>query len=72
MLLTTHCRWEPQRYGTNSVFASKDGPVTTSELLSQIIDDIADNSAALDCAAEVEHCRTIVARGRAAEFQLRA
>jgi hypothetical protein len=44
----------------------------TSELLSQIIDDIADDSAALDCAAEVEHCRTIVARGRAAEFQLRA
>ena len=65
-------KWRAQRYGTDCIFASKDGPVTISELLSRVIDDIAEDAAALNCAAEVEHCRTIVARGSSAEFQLRA
>ena len=37
-----------------------------------MIEDIAEDAAALNCAAEVEHCRTIVERGSSAEFQLRA
>lgn len=65
-------KWRAQRYGTDCIFASKDGPVTISELLSGIIDDIAGDAEALNCAAEIEHCRTIVARGSSAEFQLRA
>jgi carboxylate-amine ligase len=65
-------KWRAQRYGTDCIFASKDGPVTISELLTRIIDDIAGDATALNCAAEVEHCRTIVERGSSAEFQLRA
>ncbi len=65
-------KWRAQRYGTDCIFASKDGPVTISELLSRVIDDIAEDAAALNCTAEVEHCRTIVDRGSSAEFQLRA
>jgi carboxylate-amine ligase len=65
-------KWRAQRYGTDCIFASKDGPVTISELLTGVIDDIAEDAAALNCAAEIEHCRTIVERGSSAEFQLRA
>lgn len=65
-------KWRAQRYGTDCIFASQDGPVTISETLSRIIDDITEDAAALECGAEVEHCRTIVARGSSAEFQLRA
>jgi carboxylate-amine ligase len=65
-------KWRAQRYGTDCIFASKDGPVEISELLSRVIEDIAEDAAALNCAAEVEHCRTIVERGSSAEFQLRA
>lgn len=61
-----------QRYGTDCIFASKDGPVTISEMLSRIIDDTAEDADALGCAAEIEHCRIIVDRGSSAEFQLRA
>ncbi|WP_439363406.1 carboxylate-amine ligase [Bradyrhizobium sp. DASA03005] len=65
-------KWRAQRYGTDCIFASKDGPVTISELLTRLIDDIAEDAAALNCPAEIEHCRTIVERGSSAEFQLRA
>ena len=65
-------KWRAQRYGTECIFASKDGPVTISEWLSTILNDVAEDAAALDCVPEVEHCRTIVERGSSAEFQLRA
>ncbi len=65
-------KWRAQRYGTDCIFASKDGPITISELLSKVIDDTAEDADALRCSAEVEHCRTILLRGSSAEFQLRA
>lgn len=65
-------KWRAQRYGTDCIFASKDGPVTISEMLSRIVDDTAGDAEALGCTAEIEHCRTIVERGSSAEFQLRA
>ena len=65
-------KWRAQRYGTDCIFASKDGPVTISEMLSRIIDDTVEDADVLGCAAEIEHCRAIVDRGSSAEFQLRA
>lgn len=65
-------KWRAQRYGTDCIFASREGPVSISELLARLIDDVAEDAAALNCVAEVEHCRTIVERGSSAEFQLRA
>jgi carboxylate-amine ligase len=65
-------KWRAQRYGADCIFASKDGPVPIGELLSGLIDQIAADAEALDCFEEVQHCRTIVARGSSADFQLRA
>lgn len=65
-------KWRAQRYGTDCIFASGDGPVAIEEMLARLIAEITADAEALGCAAEVEQCRTIVARGSSAEFQLRA
>ena len=65
-------KWRAQRYGTDCIFASKDGPVPIAELLSRLIDQTAADAEALGCAEEVQHCRTIGTRGSSADFQLRA
>jgi carboxylate-amine ligase len=65
-------KWRAQRYGTDCIFASKDGAVSISELLSRLIEETAADAEALGCADEVRHCRTIVARGSSADFQLGA
>ncbi|WP_375160977.1 carboxylate-amine ligase [Bradyrhizobium sp. RDT46] len=65
-------KWRAQRYGTDCTFASRQGPVTISEMLSRIIDATAEDADLLGCSAEIEHCRVIVDRGSSAEFQLRA
>jgi glutamate---cysteine ligase / carboxylate-amine ligase len=65
-------KWRAQRYGTDCIFASSDGPVSIEEMLARLIAEITGDAEALGCAEEVGHCRTIVARGSSAEFQLRA
>jgi carboxylate-amine ligase len=65
-------KWRAQRYGTDCIFASKDGPVTIAELLSRLISDTEEDAEALGCVDEVQFCQTIVARGSSAEFQLQA
>jgi carboxylate-amine ligase len=65
-------KWRAQRYGTDCIFASKDGPVGISEWLSRIIDATSEDAEVLNCVEEIQHCRTIVDRGSSAEFQLRA
>jgi carboxylate-amine ligase len=65
-------KWRAQRYGTDCIFASKDGPVGIAELLSELIEEIDEDAEALGCVDEVRHCRTIIDRGSSAEFQLRA
>lgn len=66
-------KWRAQRYGTDyCVFASKDGPVTISAFLERLIGETAEDAEALECTKEVLHCRTIIARGSSAEFQLEA
>ena len=65
-------KWRAQRYGTDCIFASKDGPVSIAELLSRLIEETAADAEALGCADEVRHCRTIIERGSSADFQLGA
>jgi carboxylate-amine ligase len=65
-------KWRAQRYGTDCIFASKNGPVPIGELLSRLIDRIAADADALGCTEEVQHCRAILVRGSSADFQLRA
>jgi glutamate---cysteine ligase / carboxylate-amine ligase len=65
-------KWRAQRYGTDCIFASQDGPVTIGELLDRLIGETAKDAEALGCVKEVLYCRTIIERGSSAEFQLRA
>jgi glutamate---cysteine ligase / carboxylate-amine ligase len=65
-------KWRAQRYGTDCIFASSDGPVSIDEMLARLINQTAADAEALGCVDEVAHCRTIVQRGSSAEFQLRA
>jgi carboxylate-amine ligase len=65
-------KWRAQRYGADCIFASKEGPVPITELLSGLIDRTAADADALGCAEEVQQCLAIVARGSSADFQLRA
>src|SRR3954462_3977730 len=65
-------KWRAQRYGTDCIFASRNGAVTIAELLSRVIDDVAEDAAALNCGSEVAHCLAILERVSSSEFQLRA
>lgn len=65
-------KWRAQRYGTDVLFVTEDGPVTGQEMLLQLIERVAPHAEALDCAGEIEHCKIIMQFGSSADFQLRA
>jgi carboxylate-amine ligase len=65
-------KWRAQRYGTDCIFVSKDGPVEIHEMLGNVIALISADAAALGCLAEVERCRDILNRGSSADGQLNA
>jgi carboxylate-amine ligase len=65
-------KWRAQRYGTECIFASKDGPVEIGAMLSSLIEQLSEDAAVLGCAREVEHCRLILSRGSSADHQLRS
>jgi carboxylate-amine ligase len=64
-------KWQAQRYGTECVFASKDGPIAIGDMLSSVLRDVANDAAALGCLQDAEGCKTILERGSAADQQLR-
>jgi carboxylate-amine ligase len=64
-------KWRAQRYGTECIFASRDGPVEIGAMLSSLIEQLSEDASALGCAREVEHCRLILRRGSSADHQLR-
>ena len=65
-------RWLAQRYGLegNLVDFGKGELVSYADLLEEIIEIIREDAEQLDCVAEVEHARKIVARGTSAQRQL--
>ncbi len=65
-------KWRAQRYGTDCIFASKDGPIEIREFLDQVIARVLPHAEDLGCAKEVEGCREILERGSSADAQLRA
>ncbi|PZA12165.1 carboxylate-amine ligase [Rhodopseudomonas palustris] len=65
-------KWRAQRYGTDCVFASKDGPIEIREFLDKVIAQVLPDAKSLGCAAEVEGCRSILEHGNSADAQLRA
>src|SRR4051812_32570034 len=64
-------KWRAQRYGTDCIFASKDGPVEIQHMLSSLGERIAEDAEVLGCEKEIEDCKMILARGSSADAQLR-
>lgn len=65
-------KWRAQRYGTECIFASKDGPIEARAMLSALIEQIAEDASALGCTWEVDQCKLILERGSSADYQIRA
>jgi len=65
-------KWRAQRYGIHETFVDEARPrgVPFARWLDQVIDEAADDAAALGCLDEVLHCRAIVANGTSADAQL--
>lgn len=59
-----------QRYGIDSTFATKDGPIHVKDILDGLIGEIEEDSEALNSSAEVVKCRSIIQRGTSSDFQL--
>jgi hypothetical protein len=66
-------KWRAQRYGIHGTFVDEARPreVPFSRWLDQVIEDAADDAAALGCLDEVVRCRAIVAGGTSADAQLK-
>jgi carboxylate-amine ligase len=71
-MLIEENRWRAKRYGIDEglVDFGKGTIVACSELLDELIELTAEDASALDCEAEILHCRTIIARGTSAHRQL--
>lgn len=64
-------KWRAQRYGTDCILVTEDGPVTGQEMLGRLIERIMEDAEALDCVSEVESCRVIMQLGSSADHQIR-
>jgi carboxylate-amine ligase len=65
-------KWRAQRYGTDCIFATKDGAVQIKSMLDSLIEQISEDASVLGCATEVQNCKVILERGSSADQQLRA
>jgi len=65
-------RWRAKRYGIDEglVDFSRGEVVPCGDLLDELIELTTEDASALDCRAEILHCRTIIARGTSAHRQL--
>jgi len=70
--ITQENKWHAQRYGIGATFVEpfSRSPLTVREWLNQVLDFVAEDAAALDCTAEMEHLHTIVADGTSADRQI--
>jgi len=65
-------KWRAQRYGTECIFVTRNGPVNVRTLLASLIEQIGEDASILGCADEVNSCNRILERGSSADQQLRA
>jgi len=65
-------KWRAQRYGTDVLFVSEDGPVTGQEMLVRLTEQIMPHAEALGCADELGRCQIIMQFGSSADCQIRA
>jgi glutamate---cysteine ligase / carboxylate-amine ligase len=63
-------KWRAQRYGIHGTFVTEQGAQTVAQSLARTIEDVAPHAEALQCMAEIDRCRKIVAAGTSADAQL--
>ena len=70
--ITQENKWHAQRYGIAATFIEpfSRSPLTLPQWLDQVIDFIAEDIEALDCAGEIRHLHAIVAHGTSADRQI--
>jgi carboxylate-amine ligase len=70
--ITQENKWHAQRYGIAATFVEpfSRSPLTLPQWLDQVIDFIAEDIEALDCASEIRHLHAIVAHGTSADRQI--
>jgi glutamate---cysteine ligase / carboxylate-amine ligase len=70
--ITQENKWHAQRYGIAATFVEpfSRSPLTLPQWLDQVIDFIAEDIEALDCAGEIRHLHTIVAHGTSGDRQI--
>jgi len=70
--ITQENKWHAQRYGIAATFVEpfSRSPLTLPQWLDQVIDFIAEDVEALDCASEIRHLHAIVAHGTSADRQI--
>ena len=64
-------KWQAQRYGTQGTFVTRSGGIAVGELLNTVLDLVTADAEVLECADQVEYCRTIVSGGTSADAQLK-
>jgi glutamate---cysteine ligase / carboxylate-amine ligase len=64
-------KWRAQRYGVQGTFVTRSGAVSVAEMLDRVVDMIEADGDRLNCAEQLEHCRSIVLTGTSADAQLR-
>jgi carboxylate-amine ligase len=71
-MLIEENRWRAHRYGTKEglIDFGRGRIVSYADLIDEIIELVAEDAAALDCEKEINHARTILARGTSAHRQL--
>ena len=70
--ITQENKWHAQRYGIAATFVEpfSRSPLTLAQWLDQVIDFIAEDVEALDCAGEIRHLHVIAAHGTSADRQI--
>ncbi len=68
--LAVENKWRAQRFGVQGSFVSRHGAISVAEVLDEVLEMVATDAAALDCADEIAHCRAIVRDGTSADTQL--
>ena len=64
-------KWRAQRYGAQGTFVTRSGAVAVGDMLDRILDLAAADAEALNCADQMDRCRSIVVEGTSADAQLR-
>lgn len=70
--ITQENKWHAQRYGIAATFVEpfSRSPLTLVQWLDQVIDFIAPDAEALDCAREIRHLHTVITGGTSADRQI--